>query len=124
MKPRYSILYFKEDLARQHNKIREYLADGIKVFWFGKAEECEVLRREFPGFVKEFFLQTYDVSAVEGANSLRPSEVIDGVGLDDKYASLFDWFEQSVYAFNAAQYRVEHCKETANIVVKASSGNR
>lgn len=45
MKPRYSILYFKEDLARQHNKIREYLADGIKVFWFGKAEECEVLRR-------------------------------------------------------------------------------
>ena len=122
MEPRYSILYFKEELTRHHDKIRAYLLDGIKVFWFGKPHECEVLRKEFPGFAKEFFLQTYDISDAPGVNSLLPSKVIDGIGLDDKYDALFDWFERNVYAFNTAQFRVEHCNEMSNIVVKASAG--
>lgn len=122
MEPKYSVLYFKEKLLPNHDKIRSYLMDGKKVFWFGKAQECEMLRKEFPGFAKEFFLQTYDVSNVEGVNALLPAEVIDGMGLDDKYASLFEWFERNVVAFNTAQYQVEHCKEKSSIVVKASAG--
>ena len=122
MEPRYSILYFKEELTRHYDKIRAYLLDGIKVFWFGETHECEALRKEFPGFVKEFFLQVYDISDMEGVSAIPSSKVIDGVGISDKYSTLFDWFERNVYAFNTAQYRVEHCKETANIVVKASAG--
>lgn len=122
MEPRYSILYFKEELTRHYDKIRAYLLDGIKVFWFGETHECEALRKEFPGFVKEFFLQVYDISDMEGVSAIPSSKVIDGVGISDKYSTLFDWFERNVYVFNTAQYRVEHCKETANIVVKASAG--
>ena len=122
MEPRYSILYFKEELTGHYDKIRAYLLDGIKVFWFGETHECEALRREFPGFVKEFFLQIYDISDMEGVSAIPPSKVIDGIGISDKYSTLFDWFERNIYAFNTAQYRVEHCKETANIVVKASAG--
>lgn len=122
MEPRYSILYFKEELTRHYDKIRAYLLDGIKVFWFGETHECEALRKEFPGFVKEFFLQVYDISDMEGVSAIPSSKVIDGIGISDKYSTLFDWFERNVYVFNTAQYRVEHCKETANIVVKASAG--
>lgn len=122
MEPQYSILYFKEELTRHHDKIRKYLLDGIKIFWFGQTRECELLRKEFPEFVKEFFLQTYDISNIESINTLHSVEIIDGVGLDDRYASLFEWFEQNIYAFNTAQYRVEHCNEISNIVVKASAG--
>lgn len=122
MEPRYSILYFKEELTRHYNKIRAYLLDGIKVFWFGETHECEALRKEFPGFVKEFFLQVYDISDMEGVSDIPSSKVIDGIGISDKYSTLFDWFERNIYVFNTAQYRVEHCKETANIVVKASAG--
>lgn len=122
MEPRYSILYFKEELTRHYDKIRTYLLDGIKVFWFGETHECEALRKEFPGFVKEFFLQVYDISDMEGVSAIPSSKVIDGIGISDKYSTLFDWFERNVYVFNTAQYRVEHCKETANIVVKASAG--
>lgn len=122
MEPRYSILYFNEELTRYYDKIRAYLLDGIKVFWFGETHECEALRKEFPGFVKEFFLQVYDISDMEGVSAIPSSKVIDGVGISDKYSTLFDWFERNIYAFNTAQYRVEHCKETANIVVKASAG--
>lgn len=122
MEPRYSILYFKEELTRHYDKIRAYLLDGIKVLWFGETHECEALRKEFPGFVKEFFLQVYDISDMEGVSAIPSSKVIDGIGISDKYSALFDWFERNVYVFNTAQYRVEHCKETANIVVKASAG--
>ena len=122
MEPRYSILYFKEELTRHYDKIRAYLLDGIKVLWFGETHECEALRKEFPGFVKEFFLQVYDISDMEGVSAIPSSKVIDGIGISDKYSTLFDWFERNVYVFNTAQYRVEHCKETANIVVKASAG--
>lgn len=122
MEPRYSILYFKEELTRHYDKIRAYLLDGIKVFWFGETHECEALRKEFPGFVKEFFLQVYDISDMEGVSDIPSSKVIDGIGISDKYSTLFDWFERNIYVFNTAQYRVEHCKETANIAVKASAG--
>lgn len=122
MEPRYSILYFKEELTRHYNKIRAYLLDGIKVFWFGETHECEALRKEFPGFVKEFFLQVYDISDMEGVSDIPSSKVIDGIWISDKYSTLFDWFERNIYVFNTAQYRVEHCKETENIVVKASAG--
>lgn len=122
MEPRYSILYFKEELLLYHDKIRTYLLNGIKVFWFGETHDCEALRKEFPGFVKGLFLQTYDISSFEGWASIPASKVVDGIGLDTDYKALFEWFENNIYAFNTAQYRVEHCDKASNIVVKASAG--
>ena len=48
--------------------------------------------------------------------------MVDGIGLDADYRALFEWFENNIYAFNTAQYRVEHCDKASNIVVKASAG--
>ena len=122
MEPRYSILYFKEELLLYHDQIRTYLLNGIKVFWFGETHDCEALQKEFPGFVKGLFLQTYDISSVEGWVPIPSSKVVDGIGLDTDYRTLFEWFENNIYAFNTAQYRVEHCDKASNIVVKASAG--
>ena len=122
MEPRYSILYFKEELLLYHDQIRTYLLNGIKVFWFGETHDCEALQKEFPGFVKGLFLQTYDISSVEGWAPIPSSKVVDGIGLDTDYRTLFEWFENNIYAFNTAQYRVEHCGKASNIVVKASAG--
>ena len=88
MEPRYSILYFKEELLLYHDKIRRYLLNGIKVFWFGETHDCEALRKEFPGFVKGLFLQTYDISSFEGWASIPSSKVVDGIGLDTDYKAL------------------------------------
>ena len=122
MEPRYSILYFKEELLLYHDQIRTYLLNGIKVFWFGETHDCEALQKEFPGFVKGLFLQTYDISSAEGWAPIPSSKVVDGIGLDTDYRTLFEWFENNIYAFNTAQYRVEHCGKASNIVVKASAG--
>ena len=48
----------------------------------------------------------------------------DGEGIAKEVAkkSLFDWLEENIPAFNAAQFKVEHCAVDANIVVKASAG--
>ena len=100
MEPRYSILYFKEELLLYHDKIRTYLLNGIKVFWFGETHDCEALRKEFPGFVKGLFLQIYDISSFEGWASIPSSKVVDGIGLDADYRALFEWFENNIYAFN------------------------
>ena len=122
MRPRYSILYFKEDLRRNYENIKEYLYEGIKVFWFGSSEEKEKLRRDFEPFVKAFFLQSFDVTNVEGGHRFPADIIVDGVGIAGDKCSIFNWLEDKVPEFNAAQFRVEHCKTDENIVVKASAG--
>lgn len=67
MEPRYSILYFKEELTRHHDRIRSYLLDGIKVFWFGNTHDCDVLRKEFSGFNVPVVLSLAAISLIAAA---------------------------------------------------------
>lgn len=122
MEPKYSILFFKENLTQQQAKIGQLLNDGKKVFWFGMPEEVDSLRNRYEAFADAFFLQAYDVSEINGQYNYGSVTIIDGEGIDGKYAQLFDWIEEEIPAFNAAQFRVEHCKAEINIVVKASAG--
>ena len=122
MRPKYSILYFKEDLRKHHENIKEYLNEGIKVFWFGSPEEERNLRAEFEAFAKNFFLQAFSILNINGVNALPTEIIIDGAGITEEKRRLFDWIEDRVQEFNAAQFRVEHCKTDANIVVRASAG--
>lgn len=80
------------------------------------------LKTEFKPFADAFFLQAFSVEGKEGDDPLPPAVIIDGVGIDGEYIRLFRWLEECIPAFNAAQYKVEHCKEDENIVVKASAG--
>lgn len=124
MKPKYSILYFKEALDNHYKEIKQFLSEGIKVFWFGTEAECEKLRADFAPFTKVFFLQIFSVNKVTGSDSFAHQTIVDGEGIteDVKKKTLFSWLEENIPAFNAAQFRVEHCAADANIVVKASAG--
>ena len=122
MGPKYSVLYFKENLMQRKNQIMQFLREGIKVFWFGTSEDVKWLKTEFKPFADAFFLQAFSVEGKEGDDPLPPAVIIDGVGIDGEYIRLFRWLEECIPAFNAAQYKVEHCREDENIVVKASAG--
>lgn len=127
MTPQYSVLYFKENLEKQQETIGRLLKEGIKVFWFGTSEEAEGLKRGFKPFADAFFLQAFAVYGLLGEENLKPAVIVDGQNIDGQgetgeYGALLDWLETCVPAFNAAQYRVEHCREAAHIVVKASAG--
>ncbi|WP_026508370.1 UvrD-helicase domain-containing protein [Butyrivibrio sp. MC2013] len=124
MRARYSALFFKKDLQEHLEEIKVYLKEGIKVFWFGSPSDIEALRERFGVFVKDFFLQLFDITEVEGVELYSPNIIIDGLGItdDERKSELFYWAEKNIPAFNAAQYRVEHCLSDANIVVKASAG--
>lgn len=122
MKPKHSILYFKENLEKHNENIQEYLYEGVKVFWFGTLGDKERLRRDFGVFMDAFFLQAFDISHEEGIEHFSPETIIDGVGITEERRELFDWIEEKVQEFNAAQFRVEHCRVDVNIVVKASAG--
>lgn len=122
MGPKYSVLYFKENLMQKKNRIMQFLREGIKVFWFGTSEDVKRLKTECKPFADAFFLQAFSVEGKEGDDPLPPAVIIDGVGIDGEYIRLFRWLEECIPAFNVAQYKVEHCREDENIVVKASAG--
>lgn len=122
MQAAYSVLFFKENFIQQRDRIGQLLGEGKKVFWFGAPEEVEALRAHYADFAKAFFLQVFDISEIEGQQDYEPFTICDGVGIDQAYAGVFDWMEENIPAFNAAQYRVEHCAESEHIVVKASAG--
>lgn len=112
MEPKYSILLCNQPYARYKDKLSEWLHIGIKVFWFGTAEECAHLKEAHPAFAKRFFLQAY---AVEFKT---PGIVIDGNDVN----GLISILEKACPMFNAAQYQVEHCQADEHIVVQASAG--
>lgn len=124
MEPKYSILYFKENIDSHYKDIKKFLQRGVKVFWFGNENEREILRSDFEPFAKAFFLQAFSLDEIEGSHQLGHQIIIDGEGIAKEAAkkSLFDWLEENIPAFNAAQFKVEHCGVDANIVVKASAG--
>lgn len=124
MEPKYSILYFKENIDSHYKDIEKFLQRGVKVFWFGNENEREILRSDFEPFAKAFFLQAFSLDEIEGNHQFGHQIIIDGEGIAKEAAkkSLFDWLEENIPAFNAAQFKVEHCAADANIVVKASAG--
>ena len=122
MEPKYSILYYKQKLRDFDRDIDRYLSAGIKVLWFGEAVEADTIKRRYKPFADEFFLQAFDIGAIEGKSGVSSDIIVDGEGIDDVHKALFCMLEREIPAFNAAQFRVEHCQSSANIVVKASAG--
>lgn len=124
MEPKYSILYFKENINNHYKTIEKFLKRGIKVFWFGTANDREILRTDFKPFAKAFFLQTFSLDEIESNYQFASQIIIDGEGITKEVDKklLFAWMEENIPAFNAAQFKVEHCTADANIVVKASAG--
>ena len=55
MEPKYSILYFKENIDSHYKDIEKFLQRGVKVFWFGNENEREILHSDFEPFAKAFF---------------------------------------------------------------------
>ena len=112
MNPKYSILLCNQSYSIYKDKISEWLHAGIKVFWFGRLEECSLLKEAHTAFAKRFFLQTYEVKTKDAGI------IIDGK--DEK--RLVSVLEKACPMFNAAQYLVEHCNADEHIVVQASAG--
>lgn len=108
--PSYSIILYNDNTDSE--TIARWLQSGKKVIWFGNAAKGEKLKREFSAFVKAFLLQVYT------AGESLTKRIIDGKDADDFLCFL----EKDCPAFNAAQYRVEHCQADAHIVVEASAG--
>lgn len=112
MNPKYSILFVNYDYGQYTEQINQWLLSGIKVIWFGNADEVAQLKNTYPSFAKVFLLQTYTVSFKEQCI------IIDGQDTGD----FLTLIEKECPAFNVAQYRVEHCAENEHIVVQASAG--
>ena len=74
--------------------------------------------------MKGFFLQCFNCEEVQGFSQYAPTEIVDGIGVGGCGAEerLLSFLEDAIPAFNVAQYRVEHCAQASNIVVKASAG--
>lgn len=122
MEPKYSILYFKENFDEHIQKIGALLNEGIKVFWFGSQDDVSQLKQTYKPFADAFFLQAFAIKDLDGESRLSHAIIVDGLRIEGECSALFNWIEEMVPAFNAAQYRVEHCLESTNIVVKASAG--
>ena len=112
MEPKYSILFCNQSYEKYRNRISEWLHFGIKVFWFGTAEEANELKEKYPKFAKRFFLQVYETDIK------NTGIIVDGN--DNK--NLISVLEKACPMFNAAQYLVEHCRADEHIVVQASAG--
>ena len=126
MRPKYSILYYKQELNKYLETIGDYLNEGIKVFWFGTSQDVSRLKETFTPFIDAFFLQAFDLESIDkdvlDEYESEPVIIVDGEGISSDYKKLFDWIEEYIPSFNAAQFRVEHAKANSNIVVKASAG--
>ena len=109
--PMYSILLCNMIVAEYRDRISKWLADGIKVIWFGKDEDVALLKSEHPDFVQAFLFQAY-VTSID-----KSGIIIDGQDED----ALFEAVSDDCVLFNAAQYQVEHCKADENIIVQASA---
>ena len=66
MEPKYSVLYFKENIDSLYKDFVKFLQRGVKVFWFGNENEREILRSDFEPFAKAFFLQAFSLDEIEG----------------------------------------------------------
>lgn len=112
MNPQYSILLSGQLLEASRSKIAGWLSSGLKVIWFGTEADAAWLKKTYPLFVQELLLLVYV------ADFPDEKVIIDGNDPDNFLSVL----ERKCPQFNAAQYRVEHCRPGAHIVVTASAG--
>ena len=61
MNPKYSILLCNQSIAEYEDKIKNWLFQGIKIFWFGKESDISQLKEKYPDFFKAFLLQGFTV---------------------------------------------------------------
>ncbi|WP_035766760.1 UvrD-helicase domain-containing protein [Butyrivibrio sp. NC2002] len=109
---KYSVLICGKRLVEFADRIQRWLEYGIKVLWFGDAESCKQLKSKFGVYADEYLLQIHECDP-----NIRGIAVD---GCDD--SGLVDKLESACPFFNAAQYRVEHCKADEHVVVQASAG--
>ena len=112
MNPKYSILLCNQSIAEYEDKIKNWLFQGIKIFWFGKESDISQLKEKYPDFFKAFLLQGFTVK------TQYKSIIVDGQDKDD----FIEVLVKDCPFFNAAQYKVEHCQADEHIVVQASAG--
>ncbi len=124
MNPLYSVLFFHEELSEYYDRIEVWLKKGIRIFWFGSDAEIGRLKSAFGSFADAFFLQAFSLEQIPNHERLVKMVIVDGQGIteDPMKCNVLDWLDAHLPAFNVAQYRVEHCREEENIVVKASAG--
>ncbi|SNU04618.1 Superfamily I DNA or RNA helicase [Lachnospiraceae bacterium] len=113
LKPKYSILLSNQNINDYKEQINNWLHSGIKVFWFGSGDEVDELVSEHEAFSKAFLLQAFVVDD----NSIK-GIVVDGNDPENIAGKLVEIRPE----FNEAQFKVEHCRADANIVVQASAG--
>lgn len=113
MEPKYSILLCNQSYDQYKNHINGWLAQGIKVFWFGTEKDKLTLQQQYPAFCKAYLMNCFVV----------PGYVAKGVVVDGQNGNvLISTLEKLIPMFNVAQYRVEHCLVDSHIVVEASAG--
>lgn len=112
MEPKYSVLLCNQSINEYSDKITRWLADGIKVIWFGREEDVSRLKKSHRSFEKVYLFQAYVTSLFDAGI------IIDGEG-DNK---LFNNLAADCKLFNSAQYEVEHSHYDDHIVVTASAG--
>ena len=112
MGPKYSVLLCNKNYSDYEAKIVQWLRQGIKVFWFGSSKDCNHLKSLYSDFYESYLLQSFPA----GCNDI--CEIIDGENSD----AIIDVLELCCPDFNAAQYRVEHCKAEQHVIVQASAG--
>ncbi len=113
MNPKYSVLLCNQNYTDYEDQITMWLLSGIKVIWFCKSpEEADEVCSEHEPFFKELFLQVYETGLD------KKGIIVDGEDSDNLLRDI----EHDCPIFNAAQYRVEHCKSDEHIVVQASAG--
>lgn len=96
MEPKHSILYFKQQLIHHEQEIRRFLNSGMKVFWFGNAEDAAELKQEFRKFSQDFFLQAYEIQKIPSGELLPGKIIVDGEGIqeNEEEIQILDWLEK------------------------------
>ena len=111
--------------------IKNYLCEGIKVFWFTDAERLEVLQkdRRFIDFFnsKAGFVRFYSNAAkiqcvIEDGKDFSGEVLIDGKTKSATVKEILDELEKNDNSFNLEQYEVEHLDKDLNVIVRAGAG--
>jgi len=114
MEPLYSVWLCNQQYSEYKEKISKWLANGIKVIWFGQDENVvDDLKTTFKKYAKVFLLQAFAVEFTDQAC------IFDGENATD---FVINKLKKGCPLFNSAQYLVEHCKADEHIEVQASAG--
>ena len=113
MEPKYSILLCSQSMEEYKKKINDWLHTGIKVIWFGSADDVDALKEAYPAFARAFLLMAYEIQVDQECI------IVDG---NDQASFVSGVLESKCPLFNSAQYLVEHSDPKDHIIVQASAG--